>query len=281
MSFFLSGWFGVRYAFVVWKRWFLEQQEKLSGLLQLTERLNMGDQVEARYKRVLLKLSGEALMGDQDYGIDPKMIARVAGEIQQLHEANVQVSLVIGGGNIFRGAGLANGGIERVTGDQMGMLATVMNSLAMQDAIEKLGMYCRVMSALPIPEVCEDYIRRRAVRHLEKGRVVIFAAGIGNPFFTTDSAASLRASEINVDLLLKATKVDGVYSSDPMQNTDAVRYEKLTYDEALMNKLGVMDATAMVLCRDNHIPMRVFNIYQTGNMAKIIVDGEDIGTYVE
>ncbi len=241
----------------------------------------MGDRTTARYKRVLLKLSGEALMGDQDYGIDPKMISRVAGEILELRNAGVQVSLVIGGGNIFRGAGLAQGGIERVTGDQMGMLATVMNSLAMQDAIEKLGMYCRVMSALPIPEVCEDYIRRRAVRHLEKGRVVIFAAGIGNPFFTTDSAASLRASEINVDLLLKATKVDGVYNADPVKDPDAVRYDKLTYDEALTNKLGVMDATAMVLCRDNSIPMRVFDIYQSGNMAKIIIDGEDVGTYVE
>ena len=241
----------------------------------------MSDQGTSRYKRVLLKLSGEALMGKHDYGIDPEMIARVAGEIFDLREAGVEVALVIGGGNIFRGAGLAQAGIERVTGDQMGMLATVMNSLAMQDAVEKLGMYCRVMSALPIPEVCEDYIRRRAVRHLEKGRVLIFAAGIGNPYFTTDSAASLRASEMNVDLLLKATKVDGVYDSDPVKNPDAVRYDRITYDEALIQKLGVMDATALVLCRDNDIPMRIFNIYNKGDLAKIIIDGEDIGTYVE
>ncbi len=241
----------------------------------------MVEQESPRYKRILLKLSGEALMGDHDYGIDPAMMARVAGEIADLREAGIEVALVIGGGNIFRGAGLAQAGIERVTGDQMGMLATVMNSLAMQDAVEKLGMYCRVMSALPIPEVCEDYIRRRAVRHLEKGRVLIFAAGIGNPYFTTDSAASLRASEMNVDILLKATKVDGVYDADPVTHPNAVKYDQLTYDVALNKKLGVMDATAMVLCRDNNIPMRVFDIYRKGNLAKIILEGEDIGTYVE
>lgn len=233
------------------------------------------------FKRILLKLSGEALMGDLDFGIDPKMINRVAGEICTLSEAGVEVAMVIGGGNIFRGAGLAQAGIERVTGDQMGMLATVMNSLAMQDALEKHGRFCRVMSALPIPEVCEDYIRRRAVRHLEKGRVVIFASGTGNPFFTTDSAASLRASEIDANLLLKATKVDGVYNADPMKHDDAVRYDRLNYDEAIANKLGVMDATAMVLCRDNDIPMRVFNIYEPGNLLKVVLEGADLGTYVE
>lgn len=236
---------------------------------------------ELPYKRILLKLSGEALMGNMDFGIDPNMINRVAEEVCELAKAGVEVSMVIGGGNIFRGAGLAQGGIERTTGDQMGMLATVMNSLAMQDALEKLGIYCRVMSALPIPEVCEDYIRRRAVRHLEKGRVVIFAAGTGNPYFTTDSAASLRASEIGVDLLLKATKVDGVYNADPVKDPDAVMYETLVYDDAISGKLGVMDATAMVLCRDNNIPMRVFNIYKPGNLAKVVLEGEAIGTYVE
>lgn len=236
---------------------------------------------ELPYKRILLKLSGEALMGNLEFGIDPDMIHRVAGEIAQLSEAGVEVAVVIGGGNIFRGAGLAQGGIERVTGDQMGMLATVMNSLAMQDALEKTGRFCRVMSSLPIPEVCEDYIRRRAVRHLEKGRVVIFAAGTGNPFFTTDSAASLRASEIDADLLLKATKVDGVYNADPMKDASAVRYDRLRYDDAIASKLGVMDATAMVLCRDNDIPMRVFNIYELGNLPKVVLEGAELGTYVE
>lgn len=236
---------------------------------------------ELPHKRILLKLSGEALMGDMDFGIDPAMIERVADEIRQISEAGVEIALVIGGGNIFRGAGLAQGGIERVTGDQMGMLATVMNALAMQDALEKMGRYCRVMSALPIPEVCEDYIRRRAVRHLEKGRVVIFAAGTGNPFFTTDSAASLRASEIDADLLLKATKVDGVYNADPVKDPTAVRYERLHYDEAITKKLGVMDATAMVLCRDNNIPMRVFNIYTPGNLMKVVLEGAELGTYVD
>jgi uridylate kinase len=232
------------------------------------------------YKRILLKLSGEALMGDLDYGIDPNMIKRVAGEIAELSRAGVQVAVVIGGGNIFRGAGLAQAGMDRVTGDHMGMLATVINSLSMQDAIEKQGAYCRVMSALSIHDVCEDYIRRRAVRHLEKGRVVIMAAGTGNPFFTTDSAAALRASEINADLMLKATKVDGVYDSDPKKNPNAVRYEKLTFDEALIKKLGVMDATAIVMCRDNNIPLKIFNLYNAGDLARVVA-GENIGTYVE
>jgi uridylate kinase len=240
----------------------------------------MTEQTPPIYKRILLKLSGEALMGEYDYGIDPQIIARLAEEISDLSDSGIEIALVIGGGNIFRGAGLAQGGMDRVTGDHMGMLATVMNSLAMQDALERKGAYCRVMSALKINQVCEDYIRRRAVRHLEKGRVVIFAAGTGNPFFTTDSAASLRGIEINADLLLKATKVDGVYDSDPVTNPDAKRYENLSYDMVLNQKLGVMDATAIVLCRDNNLPLRVFNVFNKGDLARI-VQGEHVGTLVE
>jgi uridylate kinase len=237
-------------------------------------------QSQFAYRRILLKLSGEALMGDGDYGIDPDVIGCIAEEIHQLAKAGVEIGLVIGGGNIFRGAGLAQGGMDRVTGDHMGMLATVINSLAMQDALEKLGSQCRVMSALKINQVCEDYIRRRAVRHLEKGRVVIFAAGTGNPFFTTDSAASLRAIEIGAGIMLKATKVDGVYSADPVSNPDAVRYEKLSYDEAIAKKLGVMDTTALVLCRDQGIPVRVFELNTAGNLYKV-VSGGNVGTLVE
>jgi len=219
-------------------------------------------------------------MGDGDYGIEPAVIRCIAEEVHQISESGVQVGLVIGGGNIFRGAGLAQGGMERVTGDHMGMLATVINSLAMQDALEKLGSQCRVMSALKINQVCEDYIRRRAVRHLERGRIAIFAAGTGNPFFTTDSAASLRAIEINADIMLKATKVDGVYDKDPVKHPDAVRYEKLSYDEAIVKKLGVMDATALVLCRDQGMPVRVFGMNTPGNLAQVI-SGADVGTLVE
>ncbi len=237
-------------------------------------------QSQFTYRRILLKLSGEALMGDGDYGIDPGVIRRIAGEINQLAEAGVEIGLVLGGGNIFRGAGLAEGGMDRVTGDHMGMLATVINSLAMQDALEKLGSQCRVMSALKINQVCEDYIRRRAVRHLEKGRVVIFAAGTGNPFFTTDSAASLRAIEIGAGIMLKATKVDGIYNADPVSNPDAVRYEKLSYDEAIAKKLGVMDTTALVLCRDQGIPVRVFDLNTAGNLYNV-VSGSNVGTLVE
>ena len=232
------------------------------------------------YRRILLKLSGEALMGEGDYGIDPGVIQRIAGEIHELLEAGLEIGLVIGGGNIFRGAGLAQGGMDRVTGDYMGMLATVINSLAMQDALEKQGSQCRVMSALKINQVCEDYIRRRAVRHLEKGRVVIFAAGTGNPFFTTDSAASLRAIELGVDIMLKATKVDGIYTDDPVSNPDAKRYERLGYDEAINKKLAVMDATALVLCRDQGMPLRVFNLNTPGNLHRVAT-GQDIGTLVE
>jgi uridylate kinase len=219
-------------------------------------------------------------MGKSDFGIDPDIIARMAGEIQDLSEAGVQIGLVIGGGNIFRGAGLADAGIDRVTGDQMGMLATVLNALAMQDALERLGVPARVMSSLSINEVCEDYIRRRAVRHLEKGRVVLLAAGTGNPFFTTDSAASLRAVEIGAELLIKATKVNGIYSADPLKHPDAEFYSRLDYDQVLMQNLKVMDATAVVLCRDNNIPLRVLNINEHGALMRLL-QGEDIGTLVE
>jgi len=231
------------------------------------------------YKRILLKLSGEALLGKEDYGIDPEIIARIAGEIAEVNKAGVQVAIVIGGGNIFRGAGLAESGIDRVTGDHMGMLATVLNSLALQDSLESMGVDARVMSAISIHDVCEDYIRRRAIRHLEKGRVVICAAGTGNPFFTTDTAAALRAIEIEADIVLKATKVDGIYSADPKLQSDASRYESLTYDNVIEGKLRVMDANAIVLCRDQGMPIRVFNVFEEGNLKRL-VRGESIGSLV-
>jgi uridylate kinase len=236
-------------------------------------------QAKAHYARILVKLSGEALMGGGDYGIDPVVIKRIAGELQDIVHMGVQVATVIGGGNIFRGAGLARAGMDRVAADHMGMLATVMNALAMQDALEGLGMPTRVMSAIRINEVCEDYIRRRAMRHLEKGRVVIFAAGTGNPFFTTDTAAALRAIEIGADVLLKATKVNGVYSDDPVRNPAAARFTHLSFDRVLSDKLNVMDATAIVMCRDNHLPLRVFNLNNSGDLTRI-VRGEDVGTAV-
>lgn len=235
---------------------------------------------ELQYKRILLKLSGEALMGDGDYGISPAVIGRLASEIREIVGLGVQVALVIGGGNIFRGAGLAAKGMDRVTGDHMGMLATVINGLALQDALEREGVYTRVMSAIKINQVCEDYIRRRAIRHLEKGRVVILAAGTGNPFFTTDSAASLRAIEIDADIMLKATKVDGVYSADPVRDPSAVRYERLTYDEVLDERLMVMDATAIVLCRDQNMPIMVFDVTRPGGLVDAVL-GKPIGTIVE
>jgi uridylate kinase len=241
---------------------------------------NRSGQRSPLYARALLKLSGEALMGDGDYGIDPGTIKRIAGEIRDVTRLGVQVGLVIGGGNIFRGAGLAAAGLDRVTGDYMGMLATVMNALAMQEALERLDVPTRVMSAIKINQVCEDYIRRRAIRHLEKGRVVIFAAGTGNPFFTTDSAASLRAIEIGAHIVLKATKVDGVYSADPMKDASAERFRRLSYDDVLTRKLAVMDATAIVLCRDHDMPLRVFNINNAGDLQRIML-GEDVGTLVE
>ena len=231
-------------------------------------------------KRVMLKLSGEALMGDLQYGIDPVFIDRIASEIAELIDANVEVSVVIGGGNIFRGAYLAEGGMDRITGDHIGMLATVINALSLQDTLERKGVYCRVMSALEINAVCEDYIRRRAVRHLEKGRVVIFASGTGNPFFTTDTAASLRAVEIGADIMLKATKVDGIYNKDPAKFDDADKIDRITYDEVITKKLAVMDTTAIVMCRDNNLPLRVFNMLTPGEMVRAVM-GENVGSIVE
>ena len=231
------------------------------------------------YRRVLLKLSGEALMGELDYGIEPDVIQRIATEIAAVQKLGIEVAIVIGGGNIFRGAGLARAGMDRVTGDYMGMLATVMNALAIQDALESLDVYARVMSAIQIHEVCEDYIRRRAVRHLEKGRVVILAAGTGNPFFTTDSAASLRAIEIGADVLLKATKVSGVYDSDPQINAEASLFDTVSFDKVLVDKLNVMDATAIVMCRDNDLPLRVFSMTEKDTLVRAMTD-EDVGTLV-
>jgi uridylate kinase len=235
--------------------------------------------MKARYERVLLKMSGEALLGDEGYGIGPGMLKAVARDLIELTEIAVQVALVIGGGNIFRGTGLAASGMERVTADQIGMLATVMNALALQDTLENHGAYARVMSAIRINELCEDYLLRRAIRHLEKGRIVIFAAGTGNPFFTTDSAASLRAIEIGADLLIKATKVDGVYSADPIKDPTAERYTRLSYDEVLDRRLAVMDATAIVLCRDHGMTLRVIDMNKKGVLKRTVM-GEDEGTLV-
>ncbi|SVB59473.1 uncharacterized protein METZ01_LOCUS212327 [marine metagenome] len=231
------------------------------------------------YKRILLKLSGEALMGDFDYGIDPKVINRIATEISQVRDLGIQIALVIGGGNIFRGAGLSESGMDRVTGDHMGMLATVINSLALQDAMESIDVDARVMSALQIHEVCEDYIRRRAIRHLEKNRIIILAAGTGNPFFTTDTAASLRAVEIGADVLLKATMVDGVYDTDPKKDKNATLFEKISYDQVLNKKLNIMDATAVVVCRDNNLPLRVFNLIEKDALINTMTN-ERVGTLV-
>jgi len=231
------------------------------------------------YRRVLLKLSGEALMGDLDYGIEPDVIQRIAAEVVAVRDLGIEVAIVIGGGNIFRGEGLARSGMDRVTGDYMGMLATVMNALAIQDALESMNVFARVMSALQIHEVCEDYIRRRAVRHLEKGRVVILAAGTGNPFFTTDTAASLRAIEIGADVLMKATKVSGVYDSDPNLNAQASMFDTVSFDKVLVDKLKVMDATAVVMCRDNNLPLRVFNMTKPNELVKAMTD-PDVGTLV-
>ena len=225
---------------------------------------------KARYRRVLLKVSGEALMGSRDYGLDPQVVNRVAAEVKQVVELGVQVCLVIGGGNIFRGVSGAATGMERATADYMGMLATVMNALAMQSALESQGVHTRVQSAIPMSTVCEPYIRRRAERHMEKGRVVIFAAGTGNPFFTTDTAAALRASEMSCDALLKGTKVDGVYSADPKRFADATRYERLSYLQVLADDLQVMDAAAISLARENKIPILVFSIHTDGAFAEVM-----------
>lgn len=233
-----------------------------------------------QHRRVLLKLSGEALMGNANYGVDPGVIHRLAAEVREITLAGIQIALVIGGGNIFRGIELASRGMERVTADHMGMLATVINALALQDALEHQGVFARVMSAIRINEVCEDYIRRRAIRHLDKGRVVIFSGGTGNPFFTTDSAASLRAVEIDAHLLIKATKVDGVFSADPIVDPAARRFVRLDYDDVLHKKLAVMDATAIVLCREHNMPVRVINMHKEGSLIRA-AKGEDEGTLIE
>ncbi len=239
----------------------------------------MFDVANKKINRILLKLSGEALLGQKPFGVDPDVLIYLAEEIKSIVDAGVQTGIVIGGGNIFRGEGLAQSGIDRVTGDQMGMLATIINALALQDALERQGLVARVMSALKVNEVCEDYIRRRAIRHLEKGRVTIFSAGTGNPYFTTDSAASLRAVEIEADLLIKATRVNGVFSQDPLRNDDALHFESISYDEFIAKKLSVMDTTSIVMCRDNNLPVRVYDM-NIPNALFDIVKGENIGTLI-
>lgn len=231
------------------------------------------------YKRVLLKLSGEALMGEQEFGISSDVIASYARQIKEIADLGVEVSVVIGGGNIFRGLSGATQGVDRVTGDHMGMLATVINSLALQNSIEKLGVQTRVLTAIEMPKIAEPFIKRRAQRHLEKGRVVIFGAGTGNPYFTTDTAAALRAIEMNTEVVLKATKVDGIYDKDPVKYADAVKYETVTYTEVLNKNLKVMDATAISLCRENKLPIIVFDSLTEGNIKRVIM-GEKIGTTV-
>lgn len=233
-----------------------------------------------RYQRILLKLSGEALAGKQGYGIDPDVIRAIATEIREVVDLGVQVAIVIGGGNIFRGVAASSMGMDRASADYMGMLATVMNSLALQDALEKAGVVTRVQSAIEMQEIAEPYIRRRAVRHLEKGRVVIFGAGTGNPFFTTDTAASLRAIEIGAEIILKATKVDGVYDADPAKEKDAVKYDELTYLDVLKQGLQVMDSTATSLCMDNDLPILVFDLTTSGNIERVVC-GDQIGTIVK
>jgi len=231
------------------------------------------------YKRILLKLSGEALMGDQEFGISSEVITSYAMQIKEIVELGVELAIVIGGGNIFRGLSGSVKGIDRVTGDHMGMLATVINSLALQNAIERLGIPTRVQTAMEMRSIAEPYIKRRAIRHLEKGRVVIFGAGIGNPYFTTDTAAALRAIEINAEVVAKATKVDGIYDKDPVKNSDAIRYQSVSYAEVLNKNLKVMDATAISLCMENELPIIVFNSLEEGNIKKMVL-GEDIGTKV-
>lgn len=232
------------------------------------------------YQRILLKLSGEALAGQQGYGIDPDIIRGIATEIREVVDLGIQLAIVIGGGNIFRGVAASSMGMDRASADYMGMLATVMNSLALQDALEKAGVVTRVQSAIEMQEIAEPYIRRRAVRHLEKGRVVIFGAGTGNPFFTTDTAASLRAIEIGAEIILKATKVDGVYNADPEKDKNAVKYDQLTYLDVLKQGLQVMDSTATSLCMDNELPILVFDLTTTGNIKRVVC-GETIGTIVK
>lgn len=239
----------------------------------------MSEKSEVRYQRVLLKLSGEALAGDQEFGINTETLFRIAQEIKSVQELGVQVAIVIGGGNIFRGIAGTAQGMDRTSSDYMGMLATVINSIALQDCLEKIGVYTRVQTAIEMHQLAEPYIRRRAVRHLEKGRVVIFAAGTGNPYFTTDTAASLRAMEVSADIIMKATKVEGVYDADPVKNPDAKMFKSLDYLDVLKNNLRVMDSTAISLCMDNGLPILVFNLTKPGNFKRV-VQGEDIGTFV-
>ena len=231
------------------------------------------------YQRVLLKLSGEALIGNKKYGIDDSFISDLASQLVDIHKSNVQLIIVIGGGNFFRGSDLVNLGIQRVTADHMGMLATVINSLALQSSIEKLNVECRVMSSITIDAVCEKYIKRRAERHLEKNRIIVLAAGTGNPFFTTDSAASLRAIELGAEIMLKGTKVDGIYNKDPIKYSDASLYREISYKDVIAQNLAVMDATAVVMCQENNMPLKVFNILKDGNLKKAILD-DKIGTKI-
>ena len=235
--------------------------------------------MKAVYNRMLLKLSGEALMGEQEFGIESEAIATYAKQIKEVYDMGIELAIVIGGGNIFRGLSGSDQGVDRVTGDHMGMLATVINSLALQNAIEKLGVPTRVQTAIDMPKIAEPFIKRRAIRHLEKGRVVIFGAGTGNPYFTTDTAAALRAIEIDADVVVKATKVDGIYDKDPKKFADAVKYDVVTYDECLSKNLRVMDQTAISLCRENNLPILVFNLLEEGNLKEVIT-GETIGTKV-
>jgi len=234
---------------------------------------------DLKYKRVLLKLSGEALMGPEGYGIDLEVVRRIAQEMKELRDTGVELAIVIGGGNIFRGTGDEAGAIDRASADYMGMLATIMNAMALQDSLEKLGVHTRVLSAIEIQKVVEPYIRRRATRHLEKGRIVILAAGTGNPFFSTDTAAALRAMEIRADVILKATKVDGVFDSDPLKNKEAKMFEHLSFLDVLNKNLKVMDSTSISLCMDNHLPIIVFNLFKRGNIKRVIL-GEKVGTTV-
>jgi len=236
--------------------------------------------MENKYKRVLLKLSGESLMGDQNFGISPEMLVHYSKEVKKLVQAGVEVAIVIGGGNIFRGLNAAHSGIERVTGDYMGMLATCINGMALQSAMEQQGVYTRLISAIEMREIAESYIRRKAIRHLEKGRVVIFSAGTGSPYFTTDSAAALRANEINADVILKGTRVDGIYSSDPEKNADATKFDNISFSKVISLGLNVMDMTAFTMCQENNLPIVVFDINEPENLMKII-RGESVGTLVE
>lgn len=232
-----------------------------------------------KYKRILLKLSGESLMGDKNFGLDPDILAQYASDIKQITDLGVQVALVIGGGNIYRGMNEAETGIERAQGDYMGMLATVINGMALQSGLEKVGVYTRLQSAIKMEQVAEQYIRRRAIRHLEKGRVVIFGAGTGNPYFTTDTAGSLRAIEINADVVLKGTRVDGIYTADPEKDPNATKFEKISFSECISKNLKVMDTTAFTLCMENNLPILVFNMNEPGNLLRVVT-GEKVGTLV-